>query len=98
VGNGDDASAWTLAVHHLVQAHGGDRDLILSRTPTLEQVFFARFDTHVALQMAGLLPPDGHVHPEPLPPGWPEGPAAGNSGSPGSRRLRTLTAAGGELA
>lgn len=68
----DDAEKWHDAVHHLVHAHGADSALIISRTPTLEQVAFAHLDTHVALDFVSLAPPDGHVHAEPLPPGWPE--------------------------
>jgi hypothetical protein len=68
-----DAMEWHAMVGHLVQAHGAAPALIISCTPTLDQVAFAHFDTHVALELAGLRPPDGHSHPEPLRPGWSEG-------------------------
>lgn len=68
----DDAGEWHLAVSHLVQAHGADRNLIISRSLTLEQVAFIHLDSHTALEYASLHPPDRHTHPAPLPPGWHE--------------------------
>jgi hypothetical protein len=66
------ASEWNQAVEHLVQAHGGARNLIISRTPTLEQVHFAHLDTHVALETASLDPPDGHATRNRCPPDGPK--------------------------
>lgn len=68
----NDARDWRDTVSHLVQAHGADPAALIGYTPTLEQVTFAHFDTHVALEIADMRPPDGHAHPEPLPPGWSE--------------------------
>lgn len=85
----NDASTWHDTVSHLVQAHGADPAALIGYTPTLEQVTFAHFDTHVALQIAGLQPPDGHAHPEPLDPGWSEA-------RPGSYRPFPRSPAAGE--
>lgn len=68
----DDARTWRDTVSHLVQAHGAEAAALTGYTPTLEQITFAHFDTHAALAIAGLRPPDGHDHPEQLPPGWSE--------------------------
>lgn len=67
-----DVQRWHETVSHLVHAHGADAARMIGYAPTLEQVTFAHFDTHVALEIAGLRPPDGHAHPEPLAPGWSE--------------------------
>jgi hypothetical protein len=68
----NDARTWRDTVSHLVQAHDADPAALIGYTPTLEQVAFAHFDTHVALEIGGMRPPDGHAHPEQLPAGWSE--------------------------
>jgi hypothetical protein len=67
-----DGPRWHETVSHLVHAHGADADHLIGYAPTLEQAAFALFDTHAALDIAGLRPPDGHAHPQPLAPGWSE--------------------------
>lgn len=66
----NDAETWRDMSEHLVQAHGGDADALISYAPTLEQLRFAHADTHVALATIGALPPDRHTHPLPLDAGW----------------------------
>jgi hypothetical protein len=65
----NDARQWHEEVRHLVQAHGADPDRLTSFTLTLDQVHFVHFDTHAALDIAELRPPDGHTHPVRLDPG-----------------------------
>ena len=47
----NDTETWRDMSEHLVQAHGGDADALISYAPTLEQLRVAHADTHVALAM-----------------------------------------------
>ncbi len=60
----NDAQQFHEETSHLVRAHGADPNLLLSRGLPLNQVLWVHFDTHTALQIAGLQPPDRHVHRE----------------------------------
>jgi len=66
----DDAAQWDEEVLHLVRGHGADAASLIGYVPTLEQARFAHCDTHAALDIARLRPPDGHAHPAPGDPGW----------------------------
>ncbi len=68
----NNARHWHGEVSHLVQAHGADPARLIAYTPTLEQARFVHFDTHAALEIAYLRPPDRHAHPAPVDPGWSE--------------------------
>ena len=54
---------WHREVSHLVQAHGADPGQLLGYVLRLGEIRWAHFDTHAALTVVGLRPPDGHVHP-----------------------------------
>lgn len=58
------APEWDEAARHLVRAHGADPNCLLSLGVPVNQLRWAHFDTHAALEIAGLQPPDGHVHRE----------------------------------
>jgi hypothetical protein len=81
----NDAEQWHQEVSHLVQAHGADPGQLLGYVFPLGEIRWAHFDTHAALTVVGLRPPDGHAHPvaaDLWPPmtipedGGPSGPAA----------------------
>lgn len=65
----NQAREWDEAARHLVRAHGAEPDRLLSLGLPLNQLFWVHFDTHTALEVAGLQPPVGHLHPELLDPG-----------------------------
>src|SRR5205823_691680 len=48
----------------LVRAHGADPDRLLSLGLPLNKLLWVHFDTHTALEIAGLQPPVGHLHPD----------------------------------
>jgi hypothetical protein len=68
---GEDVRQWDEMARHLVQAHGGNPDALISYAPTLEQIRFAHADTHLALADDDIPPPDGHAHAGPAEPGHP---------------------------
>ena len=57
------AEQWHREVSHLVQAHGADPGRLLCYVFRLGEIRWAHFDTHAALTVVGLRPPDGHGHP-----------------------------------
>ncbi len=57
------AEQWHREVSHLVQAHGADPGQLLAYVFCLGEVRWAHFDTHAALMVVGLRPPDGHLRP-----------------------------------
>ncbi len=68
------ASQYDRELTHLVRAHGGEADLLIGYALNLTQLRWAHFDTHAALDVAQVRPPDGHVHPvlpDPVGPGQP---------------------------
>jgi hypothetical protein len=60
----DQARDWDEAARHLVRAHGADPGRLLSLGLHLNHLNWVHFDTHAALEIAGLQPPLGHVHGE----------------------------------
>jgi hypothetical protein len=70
----NQAKEWDEAAHHLVRAHGADPDRLLSLALPLNQLKWVHFDTHAALEIAGLQPPAGHAHRELPDPGLDERP------------------------
>lgn len=58
------APEWDEAARHLVRAHGADPNRLLSLGVPVNQLKWVHFDTHAALEIVGLQPPDGHVHRE----------------------------------
>ena len=60
----NQAREWDEAARHLVRAHGADPDRLLSLGLHLNHLKWVHFDTHAALEIAGLQPPGGHVHRE----------------------------------
>lgn len=56
---------------HLVQAHGAEADHLIGYALNLTQLRWAHFDTHAALDIAQVPPPDGHIHPALPDPGGP---------------------------
>ncbi|MGH3405537.1 MAG: hypothetical protein ACRDRJ_24055 [Streptosporangiaceae bacterium] len=67
----DAAVQYDQELTHLVGQHGADADLLVGYALNLAQIRWAHFDTHAALEIAGVRPPDGHVHPALLDPGGP---------------------------
>lgn len=67
----DDARLWHQEVSHLVQAHGASPGRLSGLAHTLGQYRWVHFDTHAALDIAQMRPPDGHVHAELPDPGRP---------------------------
>ena len=53
---------------HLVRAHGAGAERLSGLGLPLNKLLWVHFDTHTALQVAGLQPPAGHVHRELLDP------------------------------
>jgi hypothetical protein len=70
------AEQYNRELAHLVQAHGADSDLLIGYALNLTQLHWAHFDTHAALDIAQVRPPDGHVHPALPDPGGPGQPPA----------------------
>ena len=60
----NQAREWDEAARHLVGAHGADPDRLLSLGLHLNHLNWVHFDTRAALEIAGLQPPNGHVHRE----------------------------------
>jgi hypothetical protein len=58
-----DTEEWHQEVSHLVQAHGADPGRLLGYVFPLGEIRWVHFDTHAALAVVGLRPPDGHMHP-----------------------------------
>lgn len=69
-GTRSDAQRWDEMARHLVQAHGGNAVALIRSGPTLDGLYFAHADTHVALALIYALPPDGHAHPPTADAGW----------------------------
>jgi hypothetical protein len=61
-----DVREWHELAGHLVQAHGGEPNGLIGNGLTLNQVRFAHADTHLALDLIGAGPPDGHAHQWPM--------------------------------
>ena len=72
----DAAGLYDRELTHLVQAHGAESDLLIGYALNLTQLRWAHFDTHAALDIAQVRPPDGHVHPALPDPGGPGQPLA----------------------
>lgn len=53
---------WDEIASHLVRGHGADPDRLTSYVLSFAQLRWAHFDTHAALEIAGVRPPDGHTH------------------------------------
>ena len=73
-GNMNDLNAAELydrELTHLVRAHRAEPGRLTAAPLTLGQFRWVHFDTHAALDMAQMRPPDGHVHPELVDPGRP---------------------------
>lgn len=66
-----EARQWHEEACHLVQAHGADPARLTACVVTLGHARWLHFDTHAALRIAGLRPPDGHTHPALRDPGRP---------------------------
>jgi hypothetical protein len=63
-----DTQRWDQEASHLVRAHGAHPNRLISLGLPLNQLLWVHFDTHAALQVAGLQPPVSHVHRELLDP------------------------------
>ena len=59
----DAATLWHDETGHLVRAHGADADRLLALGLNLGKTQWVHFDTHAALDIAQVRPPDGHAHP-----------------------------------
>lgn len=64
------AAQWDEIASHLVQAHGAAPDRLTSYVLGLAQLRWAHYDTHAALKIVGMGPPDGHAHPAGLKVDW----------------------------
>jgi len=60
---------------HLVRAHGAEADRLIGYALNVTQLRWAHFDTHAALDIAQVRPPDGHIHPALADPGGPGRPS-----------------------
>jgi hypothetical protein len=58
-------------IGHLVQAHGADQRHLIANSTGTEYLQWVHFDTHAALEIAGLRPPDRHAHSAPVELGLP---------------------------
>lgn len=67
----DDARQWDEVARHLVRAHGARPRQLIAYALPLSQFRWVHFDTHAALEIAQVRPPDGHVHPALPDPGRP---------------------------
>jgi hypothetical protein len=70
----DDAGQWDAEVRHLVQAHGAEPGRLIGYALPVNQLQWVHFDTHAALDIAQMRPPDGHIHRALLDPGRPDHP------------------------
>jgi hypothetical protein len=70
------AASYDRELTHLVRAHGAEADLLVGYALNLTQFRWAHFDTHAALDIAQVRPPDGHIHPALPDPGGPGQPLA----------------------
>ncbi len=70
----EGAKQWDEEVRHLVQAHGAEPSHLIGYALPLGQFRWVHFDTHAALDIAQMRPPDGHTHRVLLDPGRPGDP------------------------
>ncbi len=60
----NDAQLYHETAGHLVRAHGAHPEQLTGLGLPLNKLLWVHFDTHTALQVAGLQPPAGHAHRE----------------------------------
>jgi len=91
----DDVRKWDEEVRHLVQAHGAEPGRLIGYALPLNQLQWVHFDTHTALDIVQVRPPDGHIHRVLVDPGRPDQPQSSYRpflASPTGRNGHALTA------